>query len=278
MHESQQIAFCKSTLTAISAIALCLLTAAAQSQERPQRILDQPNINGVWRAMGNAHWNLEPQNAEALEQFWQLGAIGAIPGGLGVVDGGEIPYRPEARAQRDANRAAWPAADPEAKCYLPGIPRATYMPYPFQIVQDGEGDILFAYEYASANRVVFTQRHREPPIDTWMGESNGHWDGDTLVVVTTGFNGESWLDRAGNFAGAAAVVTERFTPISDAHMQYEVTIENPQVFTRPWSFSMLLYRDLAPNAQLVEFRCVPFSELLLFEHVLPPEAYPGHDE
>ncbi len=254
---------------AIATTAMLALTVGVQAQERPEKIGDQPNLNGIWRAMSTAHWNLEPQNAEALEDFWQMGAIAAIPGGRGVVADGEIPYRDAARAERDANRAAWPASDPEAKCYLPGIPRANYMPYPFQIIQDGEGDILFVYEYASANRVVFMDQHRVPPVDTWMGVSNGHWDGDTLVVETIGLNGETWLDRAGNFVGAAATVTERFTAISDAHIQYEVTIENPQVFTRIWSFSLLLYRDLEPDAQLMEFRCVPFSEELLFQHVLP---------
>ncbi|NIR61391.1 MAG: hypothetical protein GWO02_18790, partial [Gammaproteobacteria bacterium] len=110
-----------------------------------------------------------------------LGAIAAVPGGLGVVEGGEIPYLPEARERRDANREAWPAADPEANCYLPGIPRANYMPYPFQIVQSAGDDILFVYEYASANRPVFMQEHRSAPVDTWMGTSNGSWEGDTLV-------------------------------------------------------------------------------------------------
>nr|MBO2514391.1 hypothetical protein [Gammaproteobacteria bacterium] len=253
----------------IGCIAL-LSASSAAAQERPERILDKPNLNGIWKAIGTAHWNLEPHSAEAIDEFWQLGAIAAIPAGKGVVEGGEIPYLPEARARRDANRAAWPEADPEAKCFLPGIPRANYMPYPFQIVQGDDDDILFIYEYASANRVVNIKTHRPAPIDTWMGVSNGRWEGDTLVVETTGLNGETWLDRAGNFAGAGATVTERFTLIDDSHMRYEATIDNPAVFSRPWTIRLVLYRLVEPDAQLFEFRCIPFSERLLYKHVLPP--------
>jgi hypothetical protein len=242
---------------------------AQRAQPRPDRIGDKPNLNGIWITVGGANWNVEPHNASGHEQFWQLGAIGAVPPSLGVVEGGEIPYLPEARKQRDANRAAWPAADPESNCYLPGIPRATYMPYPFQIVQSPGADVFFVYEYASANRPVFMDEHREPPIDTWMGTSNGSWDGDTLVVETTGLNGKTWLDRAGNFAGAGAMVTERFTLLDDSHMQYEATIENANVFSRPWTISLLLYREVEPDAQLLEFRCVPFSEKKLYQDVLP---------
>ena len=252
-------------------LAALLVAAGAGAQERPARILDKPNLNGIWQAVGTAHWNLEPHSAEALDEFWQLGAIAAIPAGQGVVEGGEIPYLPEARERRDANRAAWPEADPEAKCFLPGIPRANYMPYPFQIVQGDDDDILFIYEYASANRVVHIESHRDAPIDTWMGVSNGRWEGDTLVVETVGLNGETWLDRAGNFAGAGATVTERFTPIDDSHMRYEATIENPAVFSRPWTIRLVLYRHVEPNAQLYEFRCIPFSERLLYKDVLPPK-------
>jgi hypothetical protein len=155
----------------LSAVAGCVLCAAASAAAAQGRIDGHPNLNGIWRAAGTAHWNLEDHSAEALEAFWPLGALAAIPAGSSVVVGGRIPYRPEALARRDENRAGWPAADPEAKCYLPGIPRANYLPYPFQIVQ-GDGDILFAYSYASANRTVHFDDVRtldEVPIDQWMG-------------------------------------------------------------------------------------------------------------
>jgi len=239
------------------------VAGAQQADSRPERIAGKPNLNGIWQALNTANWNLEGHSAEALEQFWQLGAIAAIPAGQGVVVGGEIPYLPEALEQRDANRAAWPAADPEAKCYMPGIPRATYLPYPFQIVQ-GNGNILFVYEFASANRVVRMSNHEQPPIDSWMGWSNGHWDGDTLVIEVTGMNGDTWLDRAGNHHSSALKVTERYTKVSDGHIEYEATLEDPRVFARPWQIRMPLYRRAEENARLLEFKCVPFAEQLLY--------------
>lgn len=257
---------------AAGALALAAGAALAQTQA-PDRIGDEPNLNGIWQAMNAAYWNLEPHSAEGPdEEFARLGAIGGIPAGLGVVEGGEIPYLPEARAQRDANRQSAPTGDPEAACYLPGIPRATYMNYPFQIIQGGDDDILFVYEYASANRIVHMDDHEIAPIDTWMGWSNGSWDGDTLVVVTTAQNGMTWMDRAGNFLSPTATVTERFTKIDDDHISYEATIEDPSVFSEPWTISMPLYRRIEPNAQLLEYKCVPFADELLYGDLRPENA------
>ena len=243
-----------------------LLSAALSAQERPARIEGKPNLNGVWQAIGSAHWNLEGHSAEALDDFWQLGAIGAIPAGRSVVAGGQIPYRPAALAQRAANRAGWPANDPEAKCYQPGIPRATYLPHPFRIVQ-GVGDMLFAYEFATANRVVHMGEHVPSPIESYMGWSNGHWDGDTLVIEVTDFNGLTWLDRAGNHHSNALKVTERYTLIDDNHIAYQATLEDPETYTRPWTISMPLYRRIEENAQLLEYKCVEFAEELLYGHL-----------
>ena len=249
-----------------TAIGTALMVQVAPTQAQtanPARIAGHPNLNGVWQAVSTAHWNLEDHSAEALADFWQLGAIAAIPAGQSVVEGGTIPYLPEALSKRDENRAGWPKADPEAKCYMPGIPRATYMPFPFRIVQ-GDGDILFVYEFASANRIVHMSNHQEPPVDSWMGWSNGHWEGDTLVIEVTGNNEQTWFDRAGNHHTAALKVTERYTPMGDDHLQYEATMEDPATFSRPWKISLPLYKRIEPNVQLLEFKCVEFSEELLY--------------
>ncbi len=236
------------------------------------RINGRPNLNGVWQAMNTAHWNLEGHSAAAIDDFWQLGAIAAIPAGQSVIVGGPIPYRPEALAQRDANRAGWPRTDPEAACYLPGIPRATYMPFPFEIVQ-GDGDILFVYEYASANRPVHMDpadhlEYADVPVDQWMGWSNGRWDGDTLVIEVVANDSRTWFDRAGNYHTSGLTVTERYTLASDNHILYEATIDDPNVYTRPWTISMPLYRRLEPNATILEFKCVEFAEPLLYGDLL----------
>jgi hypothetical protein len=244
----------------------------AQQRDRPERIGGKPNLNGIWQAVNEAHWNLEGHSAEALGEFSKLGAIGAIPAGQSVVVGGSIPYLPRAIAKRDENRAGWPASDPEAKCYMPGVPRATYMPYPFQIVQ-GEGDtILFSYTFANANRPVFMRDHQRAPVDLWMGRSNGSWDGDTLVIEVNSNIEDTWLDRAGNHHSSAMVVTERYTLVDEHVMQYEATIEDPETFSRPWSIRMPLYRRAEDGARLLEFNCVKFSEPLLYGEFMSRDA------
>ena len=240
---------------------------ARGSSAGPATIAGHPNINGVWQAMSGADFGLEPhsaQTAPAPQSERELGAIAAIPASLGVVDGGEIPYLPEAKATRDANAKAGPMKDPEANCYLPGIPRATYVTnMPFQIIQGG-GDILMAYEYDSANRVIAMGPVGIPPIDTWMGTSYGKWEGNTLVVTTLAQNGETWLDRTGNYLTNSATVTERFTLKDHDHLNYQVEIQDPSVYSHPWKMSMILYRRVEPNAQILEFKCVPFAEMHLY--------------
>jgi len=234
---------------------------------RPDRIAGRPNLNGIYQAINTANWNLEDHSASSTA-FWQLGAIFAIPAGQTVLtdNNGTIPYTPAGLKKRAENQASWPKSDPEAKCYMPGLPRATYMPYPFQIVQ-GQKDILFVYEYASSNRIVHMSNHTEAPVDSWMGWSNGKWEGDTLVIEAKGFNDLSWFDRAGNHHSEALVVTERYSiaPNTGGNvLNYTARIEDPKTFTRPWTISMPLYRRVEPNAQLLEYKCVEFSEELLY--------------
>jgi hypothetical protein len=183
------------------------------------------------------------------------------------VEGGTIPYQPSALAKRDENRRNQLMADPLRKCYLPGVPRATYMPYPFQILQTGNNDILMSYEYASASRVIKMGKAEPPPVDTWMGQSVGRWEGDTLVVDVTGFNDQTWFDRAGNFHSEALHVVERFTLAGPDRIDYRATIEDPKVFTRPWTIRMPLYRRQDENVQLLEFKCVEFVEELMYGHL-----------
>ena len=236
-------------------------TGQPAAAPRAARIAGHPNLNGIYQAIGSQFWNLEDHPAQATA-FWQLGAIGAIPAGTSVVEGGSIPYKPAALQHRDENRAGWPKSDPEAKCYMPGIPRANYMPYPFQIVQ-GQNDILFVYEFATASRIVHMSSHQESPLDSWMGWANGRWEGDTLVIENSAFNDQTWFDRAGNFHSNALKVTERFTRVGE-NLQYEATIDDPDTFTKPWTIRMPLYGRVEKNAHLLEFKCVEFSEQLLY--------------
>jgi hypothetical protein len=226
----------------------------------------KPDLNGIWQAMGAAHWDLQDHQARG-GPVLELGAIAAIPAGLSVVEGNEIPYQPWAAAKKKENYENWLTRDPEVKCYLPGIPRATYMPYPFQILQTHNNDILMAYEYASASRLIKMGKTEPPPVDTWMGQSTGRWEGDTLIVDTIGFNDQTWFDRAGNFHSEALHVVERFTPKGPDVLDYQVTIEDPKVFTRPWKIQVPLYRRQDKNVQLMEFKCVEFVEELMYGHL-----------
>ena len=243
----------------------------AQSQQadraRTPRIAGHANLSGIWQALNTANWNLESHPAEPLNDAWQLGAIASIPAGRSVVRDGAIPYKPEALVKRNQNRAQWPAADPEAKCYMLGVPRVTYHNMPFQIFQ-ADDDLLMVYPFAAANRVIYMKDRSELPVDSWMGKSMGAWQGDVLVVTTKWQNGQSWLDRAGNFASSQLTVTERFTLQDPSHIGYEATLDDPQTFTRPWTIAMPLYRIIDEQAQLLEHKCVPFADKLLYKDLL----------
>jgi hypothetical protein len=242
---------------------------AQQSQPavRPARTADgKPNLNGIWQAMNTADWNLVAHAATAGRS--DLGALGAAPPGLSVVEGNDIPYLPAAVAQRQQNFERRLTDDPMIKCYMPGVPRAAYAPFPFQIVQT-PNSILFAYQFAGASRVVPMKPIKPPPVDQWMGMSSGRWEGDTLVVDVLGLNGKAWLDRSGNYASDSLHVVERYTPISADAMIYEATLEDPKVFSRPWKIRMPLYRHLEDPAQMLEFKCVEFAEELMYRPLLP---------
>lgn len=259
------------TLAASAAVGFLLTGSPVAGQGQPaayraRRTADgKPNLNGIWQANTTANFDLQAHAAKPSPVI-ALGAAGAVPAGLGVVEGNEIPYKPEALAQKKANAEKWLTADPEIKCFMPGVPRATYMPFPFQIVQTPTA-VLLAYEFASATRVISMTGPVETPVDSWMGYSAGRWEGETLVVDVKGFNDQTWFDRAGNYHSDALHVVERYTPIGPDALLYEATIEDPKVFTRPWKISLPLYRRLEKNAQLLEFKCVEFVEELMYGHL-----------
>ena len=272
----------KSFLTLpVTVLALALLVGhpvggQTQRGELPRLSDGRPNLNGVWQALNTANYDIErhvARPAMALREgphgplptvlLLPLGAVGAVPGSMGVVDGGTIPYTAEALAVKRENQENWLERDPEIKCYMPGVPRATYMPFPFQILQNSNA-VFIAYEYAGATRDIVLDELEPAQTDSWMGQSSGRWDGDTLVVDVTGLNDQTWFDRAGSHHTNQLHVVERYTLIGPDHIQYEATIEDPQVFTRPWTIRMPLYRRVEDNAQLMDFRCVQFVEELIY--------------
>ena len=255
-----------SMMAAVAAAGLLVLVAPGRGQApayRAPRTADgKPNLNGIWQAMNTADWDLEG-HAAAKGPVASLGAVFDVAPGAGIVEGDEIPYLPAALAKKKANQADWVKQDPEVKCYLPGVPRAAYLPYPFQIVES-QKNILISYEYDGAVRVINMEAPTKAPADSWMGWSNGHWESETLVVDVTSQNDQTWFDHAGNYHSDALHVVERYTPRSADTLNYEATIEDSKVFSRPWKISMPLYRHVEKNARLLEYKCVEFAEEVLY--------------
>jgi hypothetical protein len=274
-------------VVAFAAVGVASLFPARTSgqAQRLARIDGHPNFSGIWQALNEANWDIEAHAAKPgfvtqvgvhplalvpAAPALAMGAAGSVPGSVGVVEGGPIPYQPWALAQKKDNEERWLDRDPETKCFIAGIPRSLYMQHPFQIVQ-GKTKVEFVFSYSSSGRTINLEKVDPLPDDTYNGFALGRWEGDTLVSVSTGFNGKTWLDRAGNFNSDALKVTERFSPAGSLDdmfaMRYEATLEDPKVYTRPLKISMPLYRRIEPNAQLMEFRCVEFVEELAFGHL-----------
>lgn len=266
----------KTAAAAAAALAGLLIMTTACTAASPARNAGHPDLNGVWQVLNTANFDIQAHMARAAmalrpgpngpvpdKPVLALGAVGSVPAGLGVVDGGEIPYKPEALARKAENQAHWLERDPEIRCYLPGVPRATYMPYPLQIFQS-QSALLIAYEYAGAVRNIMFTDPGPAPVDAWMGQSVGHWEGDTLVVTVTGQNDSTWFDRSGDFHSDQLKVVERYTPSGPDTLRYEAQITDPEVFTRPWTMHMTLYRRVGEDARLQQFKCVEFVEELMY--------------
>ena len=266
----------RATIAALLVTAILPLFVQAQGDDIPRTASGRPDLNGIWQALGNAYWDIEPHQARAgLETepgplgpvpargMVAMGALGSVPSGWGIVEGGEIPYQPQALEIRDENQANYLERDPAIKCYMPGVPRATYMPFPFQIFQSESG-FFIAYEFAGAVRNIYLADPGPAQVDSWMGQSVGRWEGDTFVVDVSGLNGQQWFDRSGNHHSYQMTVVERYTMTGPDHILYEATMEDPSTFTRPWTIRMPLYRHIDPNARLGQMKCVPFVEELLY--------------
>jgi hypothetical protein len=266
----------------VALISSSILSSADQSSTAPApaaylapRLDGKPNLSGLWQAMNEANWDIQAHVAQPAQPGPdQFGALFAEPGGVGVVEGDELPYQPWALKKKQENFAnrftrttadgtRFEPLDQEAKCYMPGVPRATYLPFPFQIVQS-TNKMIIAYEYANTSRLIHFGKTPSAPADSYMGWSVAHFEGETLVIEVTDLNEKTWFDRAGNFHSNEMHVVERYTRTSPDVMQYEATITDPKVFTRPWKMSMPLYRRQEKNAQFIEFKCVPFSEELIY--------------
>jgi hypothetical protein len=260
----------RTRVVAIAGAGMLLMAAAAATTVRGQSSLPssrsyappktragQPDLQGIWQVVNTAAWDIQDHDGQ---RFPGLPARFSVPAGQGVVEGNAIPYQTWALARKQENYQNRASADPEANCYLPGVPRITYMPFPFQVFQFADR-VAILYEYLHTTREIYVDGSPHPNLvaEFWMGDSRGHWEKDTLVVDVTLFTDQTWFDRAGNFHSDGLHVVERYTRSGPDHMRYDVTIEDPKVFTRPWKMSMPLYRRQETNTQILEYECYAYA-------------------
>jgi hypothetical protein len=251
-------------LSAAAFFLLAVLTAGGQapaSRAIPRTPDGKPDLSGIWQVLDNSlDGNIEPHAASY-----------GVHGGQGaVVDppDGKIPYLPSALAKRQENYKNR-AKDPVAYCFKPGVPRITYIPFPFQITQTPKM-IQINYEFVHNYRSIYINGSEHlQGIDFFNGDSRAKWDGDTLVVDVADFNDDpkhpTWFDSTGNYHSDALHVVERWTRTSLDTMVYRATMEDPKVFSRPWTIEVLLYRHLEPNFRIMEYECQMFKEKLVRE-------------
>src|SRR5262245_26856570 len=224
------------------AIALGILLLA-QNYTPPRTPDGQPDLQGIWQVRNTASWDLQDHTGGY-----------KIPAGLGVVEGGEIPYLPSALAQKKKNFENRLMEDPVEKCYIAGVPRTMYLPFPFQILQTPDA-VVIASEYVHTWRwIPTTPLARYEGYESWLGDPRGHWEGNTLVVESVGFNDQTWFDHVGNFHSDALKLTERFMRTSPDTITYEVTVEDPKVFTKSWKMQMPIYR-VQGMSRILENEC-----------------------
>ena len=282
-NKSRDAAIIIVTAVIVAGVSFEVMRSGVSEDSSPQinRTADgNPDFSGIWQTTSTANWDLLTHEARPMvaqpgaypdisvlaAPVVALGTVGWVPPGLGVVEGNEIPYQPWAAQRKRENAANWLDRDPELACYMPGVPRAMYLPYPFQIIQ-GTNKIMMIFEFANAQRTINLDDVEPYPGFAYMGYSVGRWEGDTLVVDVTDFTSYTWFDRSGNFHSDALRVVERYTPINQDAILYEATIDDPQVFTRPWKISLPLYRRLEPDAQILDFRCIEQVEETIYGHL-----------
>lgn len=231
------------------AAAAASVPAVAQSKaySAPRLADGHPDLNGIWEVQGKVDANIEAK----------------LRGKNIIVDpeDGKIPYKPEALAQRKANAEKHATEDPLTKCWMPGVPRLMYIPYPYQIVESANQPVIpILSQYVHVIRNIQMQGEHLDGLENWLGDSRGHWDGDTLVVDATNFNDQTWYDAAGNYHSGDLHVVERFTRTAPNTIAYQATMTDPKVLAKPFTIRLTLARDARKNAQIMEYECYANKE------------------
>lgn len=232
-------------------ILAAVTSTVISAQDLPRTASGQPDLSGIWRV----------QNRAAVDLLAHVASTG-MPAGMGVVDSAQLPYQDWAKAQQQQNFSSRLDADPLNHCFLPSVPRIMYMDFPFQIIQSAE-IVAMTFEWQQVFRLVYVNGEESlyEGIESWMGHSRGHWEDDVLVVTVKDFNDRSWLDASGNFHSTAMVLTERYRMLDNNTIAYEVTVDDPEVFTKPWVMRMNLYRQ-QELPRVLEYQCQAEKEEL----------------
>jgi hypothetical protein len=239
----------------LCSVSTALLAQRGATAALPRTADGKPDLQGIWMVRNKAAADLL--------------------GERGIVEGNEIPYKPEALAKKRQNLASRKTADPLESCFLPGVPRIMYLEHPYQIFQTKD-HVAITFEWSQVFRLIYTNGKAGPQgIDSWMGDSRGQWEGDTLVVTNKGQKDTTWFDAAGNHHSDAMTVVERFTLQNADTIQYEVTITDPNVFTRPWKIRMPIVRQ-KDKVRLLEYQCQALKEEAAGDFERDPRTwYPG---
>ena len=229
----------------------------ATSTAIPRLPSGKPDFSGIWQTLSEADYDLEPHAGRR-----------DAPPGPGVVQGGQIPYLPQALEQRRANFASRAEADPRLKCWALGVPRGVTYPAPFQLFQR-DADLTLVHQFGNQVRTIHTNGSGHPAEqhqEFWLGDSRGQWEGDTLVVDVTDFIADTWLDRSGNFHSEDLHVVERWRFIDADTVAYSATLADPQTYSRPWTIDVLLHRRRDPGFTLIEDYCFTLEYEQAYPH------------
>jgi len=231
--------FGRYVLAALLLEVLCLSLMAAQTRgpALPRLPDGKPDLQGIWQSDGKPAADVQP-----------------------FVEGREIPYKPAAADKKRENFTNRAKADPLVSCFMPGVPRIMYLEYPYQIFQ-AKDHIAITYEWSHVFRLIYTttKTSPHPGVDSWMGDSRGRWEGDTLVVDVVGNNDRTWFDLAGNHHSDKMRVTERYTLTDPDTIRYEATITDPEIFTRTWKISFPIHR-VKNKVRVLEYPCQATKE------------------
>jgi hypothetical protein len=254
------VSFVATVLVASAVVASLAVGQGPAGSGIPRTADNKPDFSGIWQVLDNSI----DSNIEAHEASYGVrGSQGAI---VDLPDG-KLPYLPAALAKRQENYKNR-AMDPVSQCYSPGVPRLAYVPFPFQITQTPKWMMITSEFVNNYRNVYINESEHLKGIDFYMGDSRAKWDGDTLVIDVANFRHQpdevqTWFDASGNWHSNKLHVVERWKMLSRDAINFRATVDDSEVFSRPWTMEVTLYRHLEKNFRLMDYQCQIFKAKML---------------